>query len=233
MIEFMNEVVKVSGAWLIGLLEIGIIGGFIALIYQAWKHNPFVQTYWKELAMPLVVFLLIHLSIWVIWPVFWWHWSHERGFLVLQCVMIAGFYAISLSPSNKQAVVLGWIAVAIAGLGLTMTMYGGYKLASNTNPLATIQNAVTPTSAPAPTSVTTNVVAPVGGWSPRISTPGRFDLTFDESVKVQFFEMDKGANKLVEKGEPFLWTGGTLGVTDAVAFQAPLTYPVKGKVTVW
>lgn len=138
------EVLQTIWVWFITTASLGAV---ILAIFGANKlREKFpneIEANWKNAVMPSIAFLLLHLGIWWLWPVFWTNWFNSNGFILMQVLIIAGFYTASLKTKPASVIGKGLILVALVGVGLGVW-----------------------------TTLTTNrpreVVAPVGTWSEEI-----------------------------------------------------------------
>lgn len=129
--------------WVLTLRDIGLIVlAIVAANKLRGKFPGHVEAHWTSAIIPSIGVVALHTCLYWIWPPFWVEWFNRPGFMVLQVVMIFGFYAASLA--TKQASVIGKILVLFAVIGIGINVYTIIFQLRDT------------------------YIAPVGSWSERI-----------------------------------------------------------------
>lgn len=134
--------------WVSTISSIGIVLGAVFLAnYLRGKFPEDVEAHWTSAIVPAIGVVALHTCLYWIWPTFWLEWFDKPGFIVLQVVMVFGFYAANLV--TKQAAVIGKILVVVATIGIVINIY---------NIIFELRD---------------TYIAPVGSWSKQIEvTPG-------------------------------------------------------------
>jgi hypothetical protein len=106
--------------WMWFITTASLVAVVLAIFGANYLRNKIldIRQNWESAVMPSIAFLLLHLGIYWINPVFWVNWFNSNGFILMQMLIVAGFYTASLKTKPAGVIGRGLVLVGFVGISL-------------------------------------------------------------------------------------------------------------------